>query len=389
MTRVNRRRFIKTSGLGAGASLAVTELPLAAQQAQRVTPAPASASEVRLSGDGLGLTPSEYVSLLARLVEEQGLTPDSYAIGGVVEQLETELARALGKERAVFMPSGTLANHLGIRALAGGSGRVVVQEESHLYQDEGDCAQTLSSLTLMPLGAGQASFTEADLDRVLATTRTGRVRRPVRVLSLESPVRRRLGEVFDPAERDRLVARATREGIRLHLDGARMFIEAAYRQVSVAELARPFETVYVSLYKYFNAASGAVLAGPSALLEDMFHERRMFGGGVYQAWPSAVVALDGFRGFDARYRRAVEESETFIRTLTTHDAFAVDRVAGGTNLFRLRVRGTDPATLRGRLAAQDIHLPAPAATGAFVLAVNETLLRRPAGTLAAAFVDAL
>ena len=85
---------------------------------------------------------------------------------------------------------------------------------------------------------------------------------------------------FDPAEMQKIVALARREGIRLHLDGARLFLEAAYTGENVADVARPFDTVYVSLYKYFNAASGAILAGPRELLDGMYHARRMFGGGL-------------------------------------------------------------------------------------------------------------
>ena len=86
------------------------------------------------------------------------MTPDSYSLGGIVEELEAQCARLLGKERAIFMPTGTLANHMAVRALAGGSSRVIVQEQSHFYQDEGDCAQTLSNLTLMPLAPGRADL---------------------------------------------------------------------------------------------------------------------------------------------------------------------------------------------------------------------------------------
>src|SRR5262249_44496566 len=177
----------------------------------------------------------------------------SYSIGGVVDELEERCARVLGKERAVFMPTGTLANHLAVRALAGGSSRVVVQEESHLYQDEGDCAQTLSNLTLMPLAPGRATFTADEVQPVVDQTKGGRVVSRVSVVSIETPVRRRTGETFDATELAKVVALAQREGIRLHLDGARMFLQSAYTGQSVADMARPFDTVYVSLYKYFNA----------------------------------------------------------------------------------------------------------------------------------------
>ena len=106
---------------------------------------------VQLRSDGLALSPVAYAALLARLAETGGIAPNDYSRGGVVEELEARMAALLGKEAAVFMPSGTLANHLALRLLARGGRRVLVQRESHLYNDEGDCAQQLSGLTLVPL----------------------------------------------------------------------------------------------------------------------------------------------------------------------------------------------------------------------------------------------
>ena len=161
------------------------------------------------------------------------------------------------------MPSGTLANSIAVRTLAGGPSRVIVQQESHLYLDEGDCAQTLSNLTLIPLAAGRATFTADDVQRAIDQARTGRVASRVSAISIETPVRRQQGERFDPAELQKIVAIAQRDGIRIHLDGARLFLQTAFTGENIAEMVRPFDTVYVSLYKYFNAASGAILAGPS------------------------------------------------------------------------------------------------------------------------------
>jgi threonine aldolase len=343
---------------------------------------------VRLSGDGLGLTSGQYSRLLARLVDDKGITPDSYSLGGVVDELEGEFARLLGKERAVFMPTGTLANHMAVRALAGGSSRVIVQEESHLYQDEGDCAQTLSHLTLMPLARGRATFTLEEVQHVLDQTKEARVVPRVSVISIETPVRRKQGERFDASEMSKIVSLARREGIRLHLDGARMFLEAEYTGVSVAEMARPFDTVYVSLYKYFNAASGAILAGPRALLDGMFHERRMFGGGLSSVWPFAAIALHYQAGFSERYRRAVETSEQVIRAIDGRHGVSVERISAGTNLFRLRVGRRNAADLRRRLAEGGIVLAAPQGDG-FLIGVNETLNRTSADELSGALLRAI
>ena len=120
--------------------------------------------------------------------------------------------------------------------------------------------------------------------------------------------------------------------------------------------ARPFDTVYVSLYKYFNAASGAILAGPRALLDSMHHTRRMFGGGLSSVWPFAAIARHYAKGFGDRYKTAVQVSEELIRILPQRGAFAVERVPSGTNLFRLRAPAADPAAFQKRLAAQQIML---------------------------------
>jgi threonine aldolase len=384
---VNRRRFLQLGSLGAGLTAAVPGLAFGGTLTTDVT-AGAEDRRVRLSGDGLGLSPGEYTALLHRLVDEKGIVPDSYSLGGVVEELEERCARVLGKERAIFMPTGTLANHLAVRALAGGSSRVIVQEESHLYQDEGDCAQTLSNLTLMPLAAGRATFTAGDLQRVLDQTKGARVVSRVSAISIETPVRRKQGERFDPTELEKIIAIARRDGIRLHLDGARMFLESAYSGESVADYSAPFDTVYVSLYKYFNAASGAVLAGPRHLIDGMFHTRRMFGGGLNHAWPFALVALHYLDGFGDRFGRAVRVSEDWIRTLRQDDRFTIDRVSLGTNLFRLQVRGTDPAAFRKRLETRGV-LISEAQRDTFLIGVNETLNRTTAPALTAAFVGAL
>jgi len=387
MTTFNRRRLFQLAGLAAGAGLPASAFAGLRPEAI-VTAAETGERTVRLSGDGVGLTPAQYAALLVRLLDEKAMTPDSYSLGGIVEELESQCARLLGKERAIFMPTGTLANHMAVRALAGGSSRVIVQEQSHFYQDEGDCAQTLSNLTLMPLAPGRAAFTADEVQHLLDQTKSARVVSRVSVLAVETPVRRKQGEHVDAAELSRIIAIAKREGIRLHLDGARLFLQAAYTGENIVDYVKPFDTVYVSLYKYFNAASGAILAGPRDVIDGMYHGRRMFGGGLNTVWPFAVVALHYLDGFSQRYGSAVRVSEDWIKGLGQQEAFAIERIPSGTNLFRLRVRGADPAAFQKRLAARGVMLPAPQGD-AFLVGVNETLNRTTAPELTDAFTRAL
>jgi len=351
---MKRRSFLATSSIVA----------LAPQSTQA-----AANRRVRAMGDGLHHTPEEYASLLQRL--SASIEADDYSLGGVVGRLEEKIAAALGKETAVWMPTGTLANHVAVRLLAGDKRRVLVQQECHLYNDCGDCCQTLSGLHLVPLAPGKATFTLEDVQHEVERAASGRVAVPIGAIQMETPVRRKMGEAFNPGEMNRIARWARERQIGLHLDGARLFLAAAYSGVPLREYAGMFDTVYVSMYKYFNAASGAVLAGPRKLLGGLFHTRRMFGGGLSHVWPFAAVALHYFDGFPDRFRQAVAASEKVIAELQQDSRMEITRIPNGTNIFSLRVKGVQADGFRQRAQAAGITLAAPD-RDRFLLSVNET-----------------
>jgi threonine aldolase len=348
---------------------------------------------VQFRSDGLGLSPAAYGRLLTEIAETRGINPDNYSRDGVVAELEARMAAVLGKEAAVFLPTGTLANHLAIRLLARTGKRVLVQAESHLYNDEGDCAQQLSGLNLVPLATRCATVTLAEIEAAVAGAPEMRVAAPVGAISIETPVRRVDGEAFDPAELRAISGFARERGIGLHLDGARLLLETAYTSIAPAATAALFDTVYVSLWKYLNAANGAILAGPRALLDGLYHQRRMFGGSLPRAWPDAAVALYFLDGFTERFAASVAAAEAVFAALRDHPSIAIERPHARTNVTILRVAGAGASTLPQRLAAYGIAIRPPrqvSAYGAeFTLHTNEALLRRPADEIVRGFTAAL
>ena len=117
---LTRRELVHT--LGASAGLRWLERPVLAA----AVPERAADRAVYLSGDGIGLSPRGYTSLLDELTRDADIREDNYLLGGEIERFEQHWATLLGKEMAVFMPSGTLANHLPLRNLAGPRRRVIV-----------------------------------------------------------------------------------------------------------------------------------------------------------------------------------------------------------------------------------------------------------------------
>jgi threonine aldolase len=383
---LTRRELVHTLGTATG--LAWLDRPAGAAEMTSGAMA-ADDRTVHLSGDGIGLSPRAYAALLDELSDRADIREDNYLLGGEVERFEQHWATLLGKEMAVFMPSGTLANQLALRALAGPKRRVIVPEMSHVYNDTGDACQTLSGLTLIPLAPGAATFARADVEAVLARTASGRVATDIGAILIESPIRRLSGQMFDWAEAQRIAAFARERGIGIHLDGARLFIASAYTGISPAQYAAPFDTVYVSLWKYFNCGIGAILAGPRRHLEGMFHVRRMFGGNLAVGWPAALVARHYMDGFLDRLKGAVRVSEDFYSALARHPRVSVSRFPNGTNLARVAFKGTDVGAVRRTLADRGIFMPGASQDGIAMLGVNETWNRTTAADLVRAVEQAL
>jgi threonine aldolase len=350
-------------------------------------------ARVHFRSDGLALSPADYARLLSHIAKGSGIEADEFSRGGVVAQLEQRMAAMLGKETAVFLPSGTLANNLALRLLAQRGRRVLVQRESHIYNDTGDGAHELVGLTLIPLAPERASFTLEEVAAEVERAEAGRVRAPVGVISIESPVRRLAGEVFDFTQMQRIAGFARERGIGLHLDGARLFLASPYTGIAPQTYAALFDTVYVSLYKYFNAAGGAVLAGPRRLLENVYHQRRMFGGSLRQAWPYAAVALHYLDGFEERFGRAVAAADALFDALRQQRCCEILRSARGTNITRLRVGGGDAGTLPERLHARGVAIRPALHTATdcveFELYTNETILRHPIAEIIDIFTGAI
>jgi len=148
------------------------------------------------------------------------------------------------------------------------------------------------------------------------------------------------------------------------------------------------DTVYVSLWKYFNSGVGAVLAGSKVLLDGMYHTRRMFGGNLWNGWSAALVARHFMEGFGDRLAAAVRKSEEFYTALARERGVAIERIPNGTNLARVAVDHPDLAAVRRRAGEQGFSLPTPR-NGRFTLAVNETWNRASATELLDRFRRAL
>jgi len=292
---------------------------------------------ILFSGDGEPQSPESIVWRLNSMLASGDLRPDTYSLGGSVEAFEHRMADELGKKAAIWMPTGTLANHLALRRHSGTNARVVLQEQSHIYQDEGDALARLSGLNAIPLAKGKPYFTAAELQESLQSSVTGRVLNPVGAVSIESPVRRQAGQVVPWEEMQSITRLCRQAGIPVHLDGARLYMMSASTGIGIKEYSNLFDSVYVSTWKYFGSPFGAILAGASEFIEGMFHERRMFGGGLPSGYLATALSMNGMDGFVDRFSESLAKAKELFTNLNKLPGIKIHQFERGSNVFELRL----------------------------------------------------
>jgi threonine aldolase len=346
---------------------------------------------VVFSGDGEPQSPESTIAQLNSLLAAGKLNPDSYSLGGSVEAFEKRMAEELGKEAAIWMPTGTLANHLALRRHAGTNSRIILQEQSHIYHDEGDGLAKLSGLNAVPLAHGRPYFTADELRIALDQSVGGRVLNPVGAVSIESPVRRQAGQIMPWDKMEAVTQLCREEGIPVHLDGARLYMMSAATGIGVREYSDLFDSVYVSGYKYFGSPIGAILAGQTDFIEGMYHDRRMFGGGLSSAYVAAGLSLAGVEGFAERFNEALTKAKELFGSINQLTGIEIRGFEHGSNIFELHLDPKiDTDQFKADLLASGVTLSAMIPEWPIQLMhVNTTILRRSNDEITQAFSDAL
>ena len=383
---VSRREFLQAVPMGAlslaaaGTSLAVAAAPAAAPAEKPL----AADKIVALVGDDV---PTRSIWLPHRLDEAiAGDTEvgDIYLHEGAVGKLEKRFADMLGKEDAAFMPTGTMANQVAVRILCGDRRHLLVQKESHVYRDEEDATPVLSGINPVPVDGGTGEALVASIEAAYNQRSEDPYPLEIGAISLESPARRLDGSCVALDTILRIAALAKKNGTGMHLDGARLLLMSGMEGFDPKTYAAPFDTVYVSLYKYLGAPFGAILAGDKARIDRARHVRHIFGGTIFRGWPAAVLALHGLDHFAERFTRVRAASETLLTRLAGMPGIRIERVERGSNIAIALLDPNIADGLRERARRAEIVVGQPD-NGRLHLTFNETLLRKPIEVIARVF----
>jgi len=259
---------------------------------------------------------------------------DQYGECPSVNRLQERIAELLGKEAALFVPSGTMANQIGLKILTRPGDEVILGDEAHMVWHESGAGAANSGVQFTVVGRG-GLFTAAELRTAVA------------------------------------ICDAARElGMKSYLDGARLFNTAAASGQSLAELAAPFDVVSVALSKGLGCPVGSVIAGRRLDIARAVRARRMFGGAMRQ---SGILAAAGLWALDHNLARLAEDHAN-ARLLAEHLAelrgvnLDLATVQSNIVIFRMAEGRPDAATIVAR--AQELGVLVSAFAARTVRAVT-------------------
>jgi threonine aldolase len=273
---------------------------------------------------------------------------DQFGDDPTVNILQERMADVLGKEAALWLPTGTMANHVVLRTLTKPGDDVVVSRGSHAvwYETGGSAANAGVQLTEI---GDHGTFTRAEFEAAIKPTGLA-VYPPTTLVEVENTHNRAGGLVVPQADAEAVAAAARERGIASYLDGARLWNAAAASERTVGELAAPFDVVTVALSKGLGAPGGSVVAASRELMPRLTRYRRMSGGAMRQV---GIFAAAGLWALDHNVARIVEDhtnARAMAVRLADSPAYLVDPASPATNILAWDVAKSAPdaATIVGR-----------------------------------------
>lgn len=226
---------------------------------------------------------------MRRAIAEAVVGDDVLGDDPTVIELQERAAALLGKQAALFTPSGTMANQIAIRVHTSHGDEVICHKDSHAFYYESGAPAALSGVSVRFLEGRRGQFSGADVASALRPANSHFA--PSRLVIIENTHNRGGGSIW-PVEKIADVTQTARTaGLAMHLDGARLMNACVARGLRATEYARHFDTVSMCFSKGLGAPVGSVITGPKDLIQRAHRFRKMFGGAMRQAGVLAAAAI--------------------------------------------------------------------------------------------------
>ena len=279
---------------------------------------------------------------MRRAIYDAEVGDDVFGDDPTVIRLQERAAELLGKEAALYVPSGTMANQIAMCCHTSPGDEIYCEAGCHVFNFESGAAAMIAGIVFNTMVGIRGSYTAAQVEERL---RPGDHHfPPSRLIWVENSANRAGGTIFPQDEILRLRKLADRYGLGFHLDGARLWNVAAATGASEAELAEPFDSVNVCLSKGLGAPVGSLVAGSAAFIDAAHRFRKRLGGGMRQV---GIIAAAGLYALEHNRARLVEDharARRLAEAIDSLDEFEVDMEGIATNIV---IFDTSPGGLDG------------------------------------------
>jgi len=281
---------------------------------------------------------------------------DQFGEDPTVNALQERVGALLGKEAALWVPSGTMANQVALRVLTRPGDTVLVSRQSHAVWSEMGGGGANAGVQFTEIGSGGV-FTAADV--LSARVAPGHVITPATTLvEIENTHNRAGGVVFPQHEAVRVCAAAREHGMASYLDGARLWNAEVASGVPAATLAAPFDLVSVAFSKGLGAPGGSMLAGTRAVIAQAVRHRRIFGGAMRQVGVFAAAAAHALDQHGDQLKTDHGNAALLARRLAASSRIELDLATVQTNIvvFRVAEGAPDAAAMVARAKEKGVLL---------------------------------
>lgn len=274
---------------------------------------------------------------MRRVMAAAEVGDDVYGEDPTVNRLQERVAAMLGKEDALFVPSGTMGNQLCIKVHTHAGDELIAERDSHVFQYETGGAAFLSSVQIHTVG-GEKGILSADLVRSAVRPDIYYMPR-TRLVCLENTHNRAGGTIYPLPVIEQIEAVVREQKMRMHLDGARLWNASVATGIAPARYAAYFDSVSVCLSKGLGAPVGSVIAGSTSFIDSARHYRKIFGGGMRQAGILAAAGLYALEHNIERLSEDHEKAQILAAALAAAPGSILDAASVQTNIVIADIAG--------------------------------------------------
>lgn len=292
-----------------------------------------------------------------------------------VNQLQEMVAEMLGKEDAVFLPSGTMCNQISLAVHCRPGDVILLDRTAHPLIAESGGTAILAAATAYPIDGPDGMFTPEQVSALMFPP--SRYRPTMRVVSIEQTTNAPGGRIW-PLEQLREVCGVAHEwGLATHMDGARLFNASVASGIDVSDYAATLDSVWIDLSKGLGAPVGAVLAGSREFIEEAWQWKQRIGGAMRQAGIIAAAGIHALRHHITRLAQDHENARRLARQIAEIPGLGIDLASVETNIVRFETSGlgVSPPEFARRLEEEEgvrVSTPGPFLRAVTYLDISES-----------------